>query len=133
MGGTLTPAPAAKPTAPMILLPATTSSPIHGAHPCPFRMIRAHLVDEGLARHIRATHPHVGLVASVTRTNRAWLSDFGGDEEAFYPDVDVALFAASVIGNGIAFPLGFAIPFMILLQEELGFAPIDARLWSRSE
>ena len=46
---------------------------------------------------------------------------------AFYPDVDVALFAMSVIGNGTVFPLGFAIPFMIMLQEELGFAPLGAR------
>ncbi len=42
------------------------------------------VADENLARHIRATHPRVGLVASVIRTNRAWLSGFGGDEEAFY-------------------------------------------------
>jgi hypothetical protein len=40
-----------------------------------------------------------------------------------YPDVDLWLFAISVTANGTAFPLCFAIPFMILLHEELGFKP----------
>lgn len=40
-----------------------------------------------------------------------------------YPDVDVALFAAAVVGNGAAFPVLFATPFMVLMQEELGFEP----------
>ena len=41
-----------------------------------------------------------------------------------YPEVDAVLFATSVIGNGTAFPLLFAIPFIVLMQEELGFAPL---------
>ena len=42
----------------------------------------------------------------------------------FYPDVNVGIFTASVLGNGIAFPLGFSIPLVILMQEELGFVPL---------
>ena len=44
----------------------------------------------------------------------------------FYPDVNVGLFTASALGNGIAFPLGFSIPLVILMQEELGFMPLRA-------
>ena len=40
-----------------------------------------------------------------------------------YPDVDAALFAIAVVGNGAAFPVLFAMPFMVLMQEELGFEP----------
>ena len=43
---------------------------------------------------------------------------------AFYQNVDIAVFTASVLGNGIAFPLGFSIPLIILMQEELGFKPL---------
>ena len=45
-----------------------------------------------------------------------------------YPDVDVALFAASVIGNAAGFPIFLGIPLAILLQEEMGFVPADRRL-----
>ncbi len=41
-----------------------------------------------------------------------------------YPDVDAVLFFASVLANGSLFPIGFSIPFIILLQEELGFSPL---------
>lgn len=41
-----------------------------------------------------------------------------------YPEVDAVLFAMSCVGNGTVFPIGFAIPFIILIQEELGFIPI---------
>lgn len=52
-----------------------------------------------------------------------------------YPDVDIVLFAASVVANSTLFPICFAVPFIILVQEELGFSPcsrgvvpfIDAR------
>ena len=43
----------------------------------------------------------------------------------YYPDVDIMLFAMIVVGNGTFFPIGFAIPFIILLQEELGFSPLS--------
>lgn len=42
----------------------------------------------------------------------------------FYPDVDAALFAVTVIGNGSAFPIAFATPFIVLIQEELAFLPV---------
>ena len=42
-----------------------------------------------------------------------------------YPDVDAVLFFLSVLANGSLFPIGFAIPFIILLQEELGFSPLS--------
>ena len=42
-----------------------------------------------------------------------------------YPDVDIALFVTSVVSNGSAFPVFFAIPLMILMQEELGFKPLE--------
>lgn len=41
-----------------------------------------------------------------------------------YPGVEIAVFIASVLGNGIAFPLAFSIPLIILMQEELGFEPL---------
>lgn len=44
-----------------------------------------------------------------------------------YPDVDAALFFVSVIANSSLFPIGFAIPFIIMLQEELGFSPLGPR------
>lgn len=43
-----------------------------------------------------------------------------------YPEVDFMLFATTVICNGSLFPLAFAIPFIILIQEELGFAPLSS-------
>lgn len=45
----------------------------------------------------------------------------------FYPDVDATLFFASVVANVSLFPVGFAIPFIIMLQEELGFSPLGPR------
>ncbi|MDO4400705.1 MAG: DMT family transporter [Coriobacteriia bacterium] len=43
----------------------------------------------------------------------------------FYHEVDVVKFALTVIGNTLAFPTGLAIPFIILIQEELGYKPIS--------
>ena len=40
-----------------------------------------------------------------------------------YPDVDAVLFAWTVIGNTIGFPLLLGIPIIILMQDELGFRP----------
>ena len=45
----------------------------------------------------------------------------------FYPEVDVMLFAGSVVANGTLFPIGFSIPFIIMLQEEIGFSPLHSR------
>ena len=45
----------------------------------------------------------------------------------FYPDVDAVLFAASVIGNGAIFPIAFATPFIVLIQEELAFVPVERK------
>ncbi len=42
-----------------------------------------------------------------------------------YPEVDAGLFAVSVILNTTLFPVVFGIPLMILLQEEMGFKPIQ--------
>lgn len=44
-----------------------------------------------------------------------------------YPDVNVMLFAASVVCNSSLFPIGFAIPFIILIQEELDFEPLGPK------
>ena len=43
----------------------------------------------------------------------------------FYQEVDAFTFAITVVGNSLAFPVGFAIPFIILIQEELGYKPIS--------
>ena len=48
----------------------------------------------------------------------------------YYPDVDAPLFFASVVANSSLFPLGFTIPFIIMLQDELGFRPLG---YSRSQ
>ena len=45
----------------------------------------------------------------------------------FYPDVDYMLFAISVVGNGAVFPIAFTIPFIILIQEELDFKPVEKK------
>ena len=42
-----------------------------------------------------------------------------------YPDVDAGLFFVAVLINSIVFPLLLGIPLMILIQDELGFKPID--------
>lgn len=41
-----------------------------------------------------------------------------------YPEVDIMLFAITVVANTTLFPIGFAIPFIILIQEELDFVPM---------
>ena len=41
-----------------------------------------------------------------------------------YPDVDAWLFGTAVVANDALFPIAFAIPFIIMLQEELGFRPL---------
>ena len=42
-----------------------------------------------------------------------------------YPEVNATLFFFSVLINSIAFPLLLGIPLIILMQDELGFKPID--------
>ena len=43
----------------------------------------------------------------------------------YYPTVDAFAFAGTVAFNTFAFPVVLAIPFMILIQEELGYKPIS--------
>lgn len=45
---------------------------------------------------------------------------------AFYPEVDIRLFATTVIANDSLIPIGLSIPFIILIQEELGFVPLGS-------
>ena len=40
-----------------------------------------------------------------------------------YPEVDIAFFALTVLGNTTIFPIFIGIPVIILMQEELGFTP----------
>lgn len=40
-----------------------------------------------------------------------------------YPDVDAWLLATAIVCNDSLFPIGFAMPFIIMLQEEFGFSP----------
>lgn len=44
-----------------------------------------------------------------------------------YPDVDASFFALTVFLNTAGFPVVLGIPLAILLQEELGFAPLPPR------
>ena len=44
-----------------------------------------------------------------------------------YPEVDAMFFALSVLANESLFPIFFATPFIVLIQEELGFAPMECR------
>ena len=44
---------------------------------------------------------------------------------AAYPEVDHMLFARSVFFNQIVFPIALGIPLSILMQEELGFMPMQ--------
>lgn len=45
-----------------------------------------------------------------------------------YPGVDAVLLFLTVLLNGSAFPIMLGIPLMILMQEELGFQPVEAKL-----
>ena len=45
-----------------------------------------------------------------------------------YPEVDFSFLAAAVFGNTAGFPIVLGIPLSILLQEEMGLKPADARL-----
>ena len=45
----------------------------------------------------------------------------------FYPEVDIAMFTISCMANLTVFPIAFAIPFMIFIQEELGFTPLTRK------
>ena len=45
-----------------------------------------------------------------------------------YPEVDFSFLAAAVFGNTAGFPIVLGIPVSILLQEEMGLKPADARL-----
>ncbi len=42
-----------------------------------------------------------------------------------YPEIDAGLFALTVLLNTFLFPVIFGIPITILLQEEMGFVPLD--------
>lgn len=42
-----------------------------------------------------------------------------------YPEVDIMLLSVTIFLNGSLFPLALGIPLMILMQEELGFNPIE--------
>ena len=44
-----------------------------------------------------------------------------------YPEVNATLFFVMVLINSIAFPLLLGIPLIILMQDELGFTPIDRK------
>ena len=44
-----------------------------------------------------------------------------------YPDVNATLFFVMVMINSTAFPVFIGIPLIILMQDELGFTPIDGR------
>lgn len=46
---------------------------------------------------------------------------------AFYPDIDARLFASTMLMNETLFPIVFGIPVIILMQEELGIAPLKER------
>lgn len=48
--------------------------------------------------------------------------------ELVYPEVSFPFLAAVVFGNTAGFPIVLGIPLMILLQEEMGLKPADARL-----
>lgn len=49
-----------------------------------------------------------------------------------YPEVDIVVFTVSVIANTTLFSLAFAIPFIMLLQEELGFEPLFFEKFAKS-
>ena len=44
-----------------------------------------------------------------------------------YPEVNATLFFVTVLMNSTAFPLFLGIPLIILMQDELGFTPIERR------
>ena len=45
----------------------------------------------------------------------------------FYQEVDIVIFAISVFANTFFYPFCFAIPFIMLIQEELGYKPLGPR------
>lgn len=75
---------------------------------------------------LRTMKAVVGLVASFVLCALVQTAIITPAVAFFYPEVDIALFAVSVFCNATLFPIAFSIPFMILLQEELGFVPIGS-------
>lgn len=46
------------------------------------------------------------------------------DVAFYYPEVDYVFFATVILVNSIAFPICLAVPFIALIQDELGFKPV---------
>ena len=71
-------------------------------------------------RTVRDLLFHLGTILAASLLETAIISPAVATA---YPDVDVAFFALTVLGNTTIFPILIGIPVTILMQEELGFVP----------
>ena len=73
--------------------------------------------------------PHSHLSLTIERPSKKGLTALITPAVGFYyPEVDLGMVAFSVIINNTLFPVVLAAPFIILVQEELGFKPLGYRL-----
>lgn len=77
--------------------------------------------------HLRTLPMILGMVASLLAGSIMMTAIITPTVAFFYPDIDIMLFALSVLANTFLFPFGFAIPFIILIQDELGYKPLGPR------
>lgn len=77
--------------------------------------------------HLRTVPMLLGFTASLIAGSIVSTAIITPTVGYFYQDVNLAVFALSVLANTFLFPFGFAIPFIVLIQEELGFKPLGPR------
>ena len=83
--------------------------------------------------HLRTVPMLCGMTASLLAGSLMTTVIITPAVAYFYPDVNTTIFALSVLSNTFLFPFGFAIPFIILIQEELGYIPLGSRKIGKHE
>lgn len=76
--------------------------------------------------HLRTWKMIVGMIVSILACSLVQSLIICPAVAMVYPEVDIALFTLTVIANASVFSIVFAIPFIMLIQEELGFAPLSS-------
>ena len=85
--------------------------------------------------HLRTWKRVFGMIASILICACIETLIIAPAVAIVYPEVDIMLFTISCLANTSLFSIGFAIPFIILIQDELGFVPLGAARteWSLDE
>ena len=74
--------------------------------------------------NLRTRRVLAGMVASIIVCALIQAAIIAPAVAIIYPEVDIMVFTVSVIVNSSVFSIAFAIPFIILIQEELSFEPL---------